>query len=1102
MGLLDTGFGMGMSFKVKRLGELREAQSEMTKTLKNMKDLQMQARMRGDSRMARDIGHTMGMTRGSIANVRGQMRDLQAESAQAQARMAGTGKAAMAVGGAMIAAGGAGVLFMKKAVTEAVKFDAAMNGIRIRAKFTEAQMANLGRRFRNMAVELPGTAADMARAAEVVIRAGVRELSEIEGTTRSAIALSVAEGMEASVAAESLSAMYMMFGQSMRNAAGEQMNMAEATAKLSSAIIAAGNATPIYAREVVDMSKRSGQAAAMLGLTADQAMGVVAALGDLKVRPEMAGTALTKFYMAMADKAPLIAKFAGVAIEAYTAMTPVQRIETFMGALNKLQAEEKAGSIALGSYTAALKQFGLSNVRTKLVVGALQMSVANLGKQDKSVTRLNEVVTKVKGGFDAGTLAGEMMEGRLKSLSQQWSQLGATLNMIMISLGTALFPILKMVTAAIRRVAFWLNGLDESTKSTIAYTIAFASALLLLGGVAILALGLFMVFGGGMITMLAGMGITATSVAGAFAAMWTAILWPIILVAAKIILVTALISAALYGLAKIGFFDPLIAKFKQIAKAIGVAWDVISGKKIKIEDKAVLDKLGITGLVFWLQDAYTAAKQFFGGLAEGLGAAEKSGVPLSELIGFLWNQIAVGLAPVFRDLMNALGMTGAMSKSTGSFMENLGMFIGYLIAQLKYIIPIIAMVIRVWAVIWGAGMKVVIGIVGGMIKIIKGIVSIVYNVGRLIYGIFTGNWEMIKDSIAGILQGIFDYIGGIFGMIYDVTIGWAVSMVVGFGDILFPGFRAMFDKIVGKVKAVINKVRGWLGLGVAEEKAAAEKTNAEAAAQRKAEAARRAKERKNDAARDAAYSRTAMRGRYRSAEAERRLQASRAAKQAEVTEQVTLEKLGAAWKTAFYKRNKDGSAANDAALKAAEAAYRKQESVVLAAQKKTQTALVEQKKKGYAGVVYTPEGEKTKVGVGTYRALGVGAAPPGVERAVSARVAGVRRGRAAELPPGGAPVIPITPIGGAAAPSPTVAPPPVREGAISKLVPEIRRLAESGMSMSEAASRALGRPVKLDSSITLNVDGQVLAQAIAKQTARQGSLRGTVPPVATSPAGR
>ncbi|WP_275577676.1 phage tail tape measure protein [Virgibacillus halotolerans] len=172
-------------------------------------------------------------------------------------------------------------------VNEARKFEDAFTGVRKTTDATEAEFTALSRGIRDMSLELPASAVEIANVAEVAGQLGVKK-DDILDFTRVMIDLGVATNMSSTDAATAL-ARFM-------NIVGTSPNDVE---RLGSTVVHLGNNLATTESEIVNMGLRLAGAGRQVGMSEDQILSFAGALSAVGIKAEMGGSAFSRVMLNM-----------------------------------------------------------------------------------------------------------------------------------------------------------------------------------------------------------------------------------------------------------------------------------------------------------------------------------------------------------------------------------------------------------------------------------------------------------------------------------------------------------------------------------------------------------------------------------------------------------------------------------------------------------------------------------------------------------------------------------------------------------------------------------------------------------------------------------
>jgi len=204
------------------------------------------------------------------------------------------------------------------------------------------------------------------------------------------------------------------------------------------------NQTTATVSEIVDVSGRFAGMGKTVGLSTEQIFGLSAAMIDMGMQTEVAGSSLSTIFGQMLKESEKFAKVAGVSAKKFAETMrkdPVEALKLFLAQLGKMDPTKQVQ---------ALKELGLSGIRTSAAV--LKLS-GNLGVLDRDLKVSNDE-------WKRGTSLQKEYETAAKGLDAQWQQTKNTLMVLAARIGEALLPALKDINTAFRE---WVDGIDEET---------------------------------------------------------------------------------------------------------------------------------------------------------------------------------------------------------------------------------------------------------------------------------------------------------------------------------------------------------------------------------------------------------------------------------------------------------------------------------------------------------------------------------------------------------------------------------------------------------------------------------------------------------------
>lgn len=356
------------------------------------------------------------------------------------------------------------------------------------------------------------------------------------------------------------------------------------------------------------------------------------------------------------------------------------------------------------------------------------------------------------------------LQGALENLSSAFEE-------IMISIGTALLPAVKVLTGWLQKLANWFNSLSKTTKSTIAIIAAIAAAFALIVGPLLLLVGFIP-------TIIAGF----VALKAVFVAVTAAILSPITLIIAGI---AALIAAVIWAYNQFEWFrDAVLAVWEWIEISVLAVFDVI-------------------------KEAISMALEFI------MSIWEEHGESLLNIVTTIWDGIKDAIDAVISFIQeiieNILGKVSEFWEEHGEFITKVTEKVWDTIKQVvklsldvirEYISVVLNAIKSIFEVVW----PVISGVVKTAWELIKTLVKnaldvvsgIINTVMNLIKGDWKGAWNSIKETATNIMNNIIDFFKGID--LYQI----GKDVIDG----LINGIKSMVGKVSDAVKSVTSKITG------------------------------------------------------------------------------------------------------------------------------------------------------------------------------------------------------------------------------------------------------------------------------------------------------
>lgn len=269
-----------------------------------------------------------------------------------------------------------------------IQFESAFAGVEKTVDATDAEIQQFRSGIRDMAKEIPQTAAEISSVAEAAGQLGIQN-EYILGFSRTMSDLGVATNMSATEAATSLA----------RLANITQMPQ-ENFDRLGSTIVALGNNLATTEAEITEMALRLAGAGNQVGMTEAEIMGLAGAISSVGIEADAGGSAvstvMTKMQLAVEQGGESLEQFANVA---------------GMSATEFQQAFRENASQALVAFVE-----GLGNMESRG-----QSAIATLADMEITEIRQRDALLRLAG-------AGDVLSESLGIATQAWDENNALTN--------------------------------------------------------------------------------------------------------------------------------------------------------------------------------------------------------------------------------------------------------------------------------------------------------------------------------------------------------------------------------------------------------------------------------------------------------------------------------------------------------------------------------------------------------------------------------------------------------------------------------------------------------------------------------------------------
>lgn len=334
--------------------------------------------------------------------------------------------AAVAIGAAAAAVSG----LAATAIRSAVDFESAFTGVVKTVNGTDAEIAALRQGIRDMAKELPASAAEISNVASAAGQLGIRT-ENILGFTRVMIDLGESTNLSAEQAATAFARLANIMG-----------TPQDKFSNLGSTVAALGNNLATTEAEIVDLALNLSAAGSQVGMSEDQVLAFAGALSSVGLEAAAGGSSLSRVFLEI-NSAVLsgsgdlqkFARIAGMSSGDFAKAFRDDAASAIVSFVSGLQSIQKSG----GDVAGALAEVGFSELRVRDALGRAA------GAGDLLTTSLNIAST----AFSENTALAREAELRYGTTAAQIDIFKNRLNDVAITIGTALLPIVGQILDAL-----------------------------------------------------------------------------------------------------------------------------------------------------------------------------------------------------------------------------------------------------------------------------------------------------------------------------------------------------------------------------------------------------------------------------------------------------------------------------------------------------------------------------------------------------------------------------------------------------------------------------------------------------------------------------
>lgn len=253
-------------------------------------------------------------------------------------------------------------------ITKAIDWESAFAGVRKTVEGTPAQLQEIADGLRAMSRELPVSAVELAAIAENAGALGIAR-GDILEFTRTVAMLAATTDVSSEMASTALGQLQNVLGLT-----GNEFD------NFAAALVDLGNKGASTESQILEIARRAGGSAALIGLAKDETLGWAAAAANLGMNEELAGTSLQRFFQTTlavtADGGKQLEKLAttaGMTADGFKkafGKDSTKALSAFVKGLGKLPKEQRLKVVQ--------SVFGKGTGLTRLIIGLADSFERNL----------------------------------------------------------------------------------------------------------------------------------------------------------------------------------------------------------------------------------------------------------------------------------------------------------------------------------------------------------------------------------------------------------------------------------------------------------------------------------------------------------------------------------------------------------------------------------------------------------------------------------------------------------------------------------------------------------------------------------------------------
>ena len=693
--------------------------------------------------------------------------------------------AAFGVGISSLGAGIATLGGLAGTAKVAADFQTGMVGVQKTTGMAGVEIKGLKNELLKLSTQMPQSAKDLASISEVGGQLGIQGKDNLLAFTEATAKLTQVSEFSAETGGEAMAKLANQF----------KLPISQAE-RIGSVLNELSNVSTATAVDVADLSNRMAGAGHTLGLTFPQVAALGAALKDLGVNNEVAGTAMSDVFLEMMKRTEAFGKVAGMTGEQFKNLINRDAAGALISFLKGLSGFDKF------QVSGMLGDLGIGGTRGADVL--LKMSEATKS-QNGAMSLLESRMATAGTAFSKNTSLNTEYNTGLQALNAQLDILKNNFSAVAISVGDVLIPPLtraaEAVSGFVRSLVEWTQKNPELTKGIVALVAAF-------GGLATV--------GGTILTVVGALGMMGTALGGLPAA--TAALTALAPAIAPI--AVGLVAAAAAGAALAvawkedfgGLKTTVLPFLEEIKTGIGSVVEVVKAAITLLQGGSLGKELEASLNTKGLMEAAQGVANVMKGIVEGVkGFIEGFATSLGPAVKDLLQSLREGLkavAPVVKNLFAAFG--GGGEKITGTS-QAIGQFLGAFAGTATVGIKAAAV-----------GVKVLVGAFKILVALGEGIGAAAFHVVNFFEKVGAALGEVPQrvkalfaffKNGAGLIQGFAQKLGGVsldgvskLGEAFKGLASGGGELAAMFGDQALGGVTRLLDTLSSlggeKLKAV------------------------------------------------------------------------------------------------------------------------------------------------------------------------------------------------------------------------------------------------------------------------------------------------------------